>query len=521
MEVSALRAERDRLNILVAVTTVAMSTLKLEEMLALLAHDLGRFFAFKDIGLVVEIDETQVKTFCASSGKENSVPAPQLISKNKSFLNYLPDTGTPGILHLNTNPDLCKEDPIAQYFGRCGHRIVCVVPLILQQKCLGALLLAHSDTALFTQACLSLLGQIGQAVACAVQNAQSYAAVHQTAERLVDENAYLAAEIATKSPGLIIGQSPAIKQVLYQIALVAQSDSTVLILGETGTGKEVVAEAIHAASPRHKQRMVKMNCAAVPESLLESELFGHEKGSFTGATRQNKGRFELAHGSTLLLDEIGDMPITLQPKLLRVLQARELERIGGQVTIPIDVRVIAATNQDLLELIQEKRFREDLYYRLNVFPIHLPPLRERREDIPLLAEHFMLEHARKMKKPLKTIAPATIDALIAQDWPGNIRELGNVIERAVILSTGTTLELDLKPQHTMPPKKVAAPLPPKEAEPKNLSMVEEIKQAVKACNGLIAGPRGAAHMLGVNRTTLNSRMKKLGLVVKDILNEPS
>ena len=306
----------------------------------------------------------------------------------------------------------------------------------------------------------------------------------------------------------IIGKSSGLRQVLQMVETVAVGNSTVLLLGETGTGKELIARAIHNYSPRGARPFVKLNCAAIPTGLLESELFGHERGSFTGAIAQKIGRLELAHQGSLFLDEIGDIPLELQPKLLRVLQEREFERLGNTRTQKVDVRIVAATHRDLEGMILEKQFRSDLYYRVNVFPIRVPPLRERPEDIPLLVEHFVQEATRRMHKTIDTIPSETVDALIQYRWPGNIRELENVIERAVILSPGPVLRLshrDLKSR-----------VMPGQGRDRNQTLEEvernHILATLKETRWVLSGPNGAATRLGLNRSTLYFRMKKLGIV---------
>ncbi len=308
--------------------------------------------------------------------------------------------------------------------------------------------------------------------------------------------------------GEIIGRSEAMYSVLKQVEMVAQSDSTVLILGETGTGKELIARAIHNLSGRNNRRMVKMNCAAMPAGLLESDLFGHERGAFTGASAQRIGRFELADKSSLFLDEVGDMPLELQPKLLRVLQEQEFERLGSNKIIQTDVRLIAATNRDLKKMVADREFRSDLYYRLNVFPIHLPPLRERPEDIPLLAKAFTFKIARRLGRNIDSIPAETLRILSNMEWPGNVRELENVIERAVLLTRGNVLQLSLPdialPEPETPP---AATVVAQEGEDEYQLIVRVLKET----NGVVAGPKGAAQRLGLKRTTLLSRMKRLGI----------
>src|SRR5437870_120288 len=327
----------------------------------------------------------------------------------------------------------------------------------------------------------------------------------QTSE--IDEQASYADENASSVasfPG-IVGRSPALQRVLHLVESVATTDVAVLIRGETGTGKEVIAELMHRLSARHGA-LVKLNCTAIPTGLLESELFGHERGAFTGAIARRIGRFELAHQGTLFLDEIGDLPLDLQPKLLRVLEEREFQRIGGTQTIGSDVRIIAATNRPLEELVEEGQFRADLYYRLNVFPIDLPPLRERTEDIPLLVRHFVTQHAEKLGRRIQYISPDVMETLVRHPWPGNVRELKHVLHRAVILSQAPSLQL--------PPSQVPVSTAwsrPARGERFDDAVRQHILEVLRETNGIVAGPRGAAARLGLKRTTLLSRMKKLGI----------
>jgi formate hydrogenlyase transcriptional activator len=304
----------------------------------------------------------------------------------------------------------------------------------------------------------------------------------------------------------VVGESDSLRRVLQQVETVAPTDSTVLVCGETGTGKELIARAVHDLSPRHGRTFVKLNCAAIPTGLLESELFGHEKGAFTGAISQKLGRFELANRGTLFLDEVGEIPLELQPKLLRVLQEQEFERLGGTRTSKADVRLVAATNRDLGRMVAEGRFRSDLYYRLNVFPLLLPPLRERPDDIPRLVRHFTQRFARRMGRPIETIPPSVMEALVQYHWPGNVRELQNVIERAVILSSGPTLYVplsDLEPARTT--SRLAGAIVTADADR------EQILGVLRDTGWRVGGPRGAAARLGIKRTTLQKRMTKLGL----------
>jgi formate hydrogenlyase transcriptional activator len=344
----------------------------------------------------------------------------------------------------------------------------------------------------------------------AVENALAYREISALKARLQEENVYLQEEIRQQHNFKeIIGGSPALKQVLRQVETVASTDSTVLILGETGTGKELIARAIHNLSTRRERTLVKLNCAAIPTGLLESELFGHEKGAFTGAINQRLGRFELAHKGTLFLDEVGDIPLELQPKLLRVLQEQEFERLGSTRTQKVDVRLIAATNVNLEQLVADKQFRSDLYYRLNVFPIVIPPLRERREDIPVLTRWFTQKFASRMRKPIHSIPARTLSALADYHWPGNVRELENLIERAVILSPGPELQVAL------PELRASAVAAVAEVTNQSLNFEEaeraHILRVLCDTNWIIGGPRGAASRLGLNRSTLRSKMSKLGI----------
>jgi DNA-binding NtrC family response regulator len=318
---------------------------------------------------------------------------------------------------------------------------------------------------------------------------------------------------ATPDAGSMIGQSEGFRRVLRDVQVVAPTDAAVLIQGETGTGKELVARAVHERSGRSRGPFIKVNCAAIPAGLLESELFGHEKGAFTGAIAQKLGRFEMAHQGTLFLDEIGEIPLELQPKLLRALQEQEFERLGGNRTIQVDVRIIAATNRDLSAMVDENKFRADLYYRLAVFPLNIPPLRERRDDIPVLTRYFVQKHSRRMGRAIEIIPTQAIETLIGYDWPGNIRELQNVIERSVIMSKGPEFRV-LLPQFTPQSNSLPAAGAPLYVRPSNVSQLVErscILDALKEANGHVGGATGAAARLGLKRTTLQSRMRKYNI----------
>jgi formate hydrogenlyase transcriptional activator len=354
--------------------------------------------------------------------------------------------------------------------------------------------------------------RVAAQVALALDNALAYQEIQALKDRLSEEKLYLEEEVGEGfAPDEIIGESQALQGVLRQVKAVSASDATVLLLGETGTGKELLARLVHESSRRRDRTFVKLNCAAIPLGLMESELFGHEKGAFTGAIAQKKGRLELADGGTIFLDEVGELPLELQPKLLRALQEREFERLGGTRTISVDVRLIAATNRDLEQMVAEGRFRADLYYRLNVFPVRIPPLRERRDDIPALVRYFTQKHARSLGRAIERISPAVMAALQAGQWPGNIRELENFIERSVILSTGSELRAPLSELRNGDAHPEPAP-----ATTMDEAERQTILHALKAARGKVAGPEGAAARLGLKRTTLQSRMKKLGLTTADM-----
>ncbi len=385
----------------------------------------------------------------------------------------------------------------------------CSVPLITGNGTLGTLEIVRTTDDAWTDSDVEFLVEVAGQVAIAVENALSYRELSEMKERLAAEKLYLEDEIRLDhNIGNMVGEGPAFQSVLKGVQTVAPSDATVLILGETGTGKELVARAIHDLGQRSKGSFVKVNCAAIPATLLESELFGHEKGAFTGAAGQRIGRFELAHQGTLFLDEIGEMPLELQPKLLRAIQDHEFERVGGNRTIRTDARFVAATNRDLKQMVEENRFRADLYYRLHVFPINVPPLRERPEDIPLLTRFFVQKYASHMNRRIESIPAAVMEALAGYHWPGNIRELQNVIERSVLLTTGSALSLAM-PEVV---SKHQPPAPPASgAERSEAAEREAIIRALQEAHGIVGGPNGAAARLGLKRTTLYSRMQKLNV----------
>jgi formate hydrogenlyase transcriptional activator len=394
--------------------------------------------------------------------------------------------------------------------SRIGMASGCWVPLVHHGKAIGTLgVLSRIEHGIRLED-VSMLERIAAQVAMAVDNSLAFRRIAELRDKLRQEKQYLQDEINLENRFEdIVGESAGLRQVLKEIETVAPTNATVLIQGETGTGKELLARSIHRLSPRHERTFIKLNCAAIPAGLIESELFGHEKGAFTGAIARKIGRLELAHEGTLFLDEVGEMPLDLQPKLLRALQEREIERVGGTRPIPVDIRLIAATNRDLAQMVQEKQFRSDLYYRLRVFPIFAPPLRERASDIPVLVEHFVATHSRRMGKAIQTIPDETMKALIRWPWPGNIRELENFLERAVILTRGPVLYVPLAELET----KVEQAFESAVAEGATLHEAERehILRVLRETGGQIGGPEGAAARLGLKRTTLNSKMKKLGI----------
>jgi formate hydrogenlyase transcriptional activator len=390
-----------------------------------------------------------------------------------------------------------------------GVQSYCWLPLTTARRRLGALVFTCKQPCAYDTADMDFLQQVANQVAVAVENALAFQEIEALNHQLHRENVYLEEEVrAENNFGEIVGESVALRRVLKDVETVAPTDSTVLIRGETGTDKELIARALHELSPRQGRTFVKLNCAAMPTGLLESELFGHEKGAFTGAICQKVGRFELAHRGTLFLDEVGDIPPELQPKLLRVLQEQEFERLGGTKTIKVDVRLVAATNRDLGRMVADGTFRADLYYRLNVFPVVLPPLQERPDDIPRLVRHFTQRFGRRMGRRIETIPSAVMDALVRYSWPGNVRELQNVIERAVILSPGPTLQIppgDLQPAATQAAAPASAAVSLADAER------EHILGALRETGWVLGGPEGAAARLGMKRSTLYKKMKKLGI----------
>ena len=407
-----------------------------------------------------------------------------------------------GQKELQALPETVRES-----FASEGLESMLVTALRMANRPLGVITLGSKRAGHFRHQDLDLLGQIATQISLALDNAMAYEKLNASRDQIEEERLYLETELrAEYNFENIVGRSPSLIKVLQQIQIVAPTDSTVLLHGETGTGKELIARAIHSLSSRKSRTFVRLNCAAIPSGLVESELFGHEKGAFTGALMQKKGRFEIADQGTLFLDEIGDISLDLQPKLLRALQEQEFERLGSARTIRVDVRLIAATHRDLPTMIRNNQFREDLFYRLNVFPIEIPPLRDRREDIPLLVNFFVSRLSRKMQKNIESIPKDAMEALTNAPWPGNIRELENFIERAVILTQGSDLKVPLKELKRAPVVSSAT----------SGSTFEEaerqaIVEALHAAAGKISGQGGAAERLGLKRTTLQNKMRKLGI----------
>ena len=502
--------ERDNFRILVAITNAVLSRLDIDELVSEVAKEIHRYFRIDAISVVLRSNRKGKLNIYSTHYLDASHPVHDQSEVEEAGTLTERVFKSKEMLLLN----LHQHDPLAPYekmlFEMWDNKIqtLCLLPLMSGNTLLGVLKLAQCDEKVFTTTNLKLLRQIAERVSIAIDNALAYREIQRLKERLVDENLALTEQLNNVESefGEIIGRSEAMNSVLKQVEMVAQSDSTVLILGETGTGKELIARAIHNLSGRNSRRMVKMNCAAMPAGLLESDLFGHERGAFPGASAQRIGRFELADKSSLFLDEVGDMPVELQPKLLRVLQEQEFERLGSNKLIHTDVRLIAATNRDLKQMVADREFRSDLYYRLNVFPIHLPPLRERPEDIPLLVKAFTFKIARRLGRNIDSIPAETLRLLSRMEWPGNVRELENVIERAVLLTRGSVLQLSL-PEMSIEPEPLAAEVLPEEGEDEYQLIVRVLKES----NGVVAGPKGAAQRLGLKRTTLLSRMKRLGI----------
>jgi formate hydrogenlyase transcriptional activator len=498
-----LARERDRLQLLLEVTNNVMANLELRDVLRAVSATLRRIMHCEVAGVLLpEAGRHQLRVYALDfPDSQGFIQEESLVPIEGSLPGKAFQTGKPVVVD--------RSDPaeVSCRIAGEGLQSHCLLPLISRNGILGVLGLGKRRESAFSQDDVEFLLQVANQVAIAVENALAYGQIAELKDQLSQEKLYLEDEIRSEMHFEdIVGKSAALRRVLQQVETVAPTDSTVLIYGETGTGKELIARAIHQLSPRRPQAFVKLNCAAIPTGLLEAELFGHEKGAFTGAITQRIGRFELAHRGTVFLDEIGEIPLELQPKLLRVLQDREFERLGSTRTLRTDARLIAATNRDLAAMVDEQRFRADLFYRVNVFPVHVPPLRERPEDIPLLVRHFAQQFARRLHKTIETIPSDTMQGLIHYPWPGNIRELQNIIERAVIVSPGPVLQVPLT--DLSPRVAPARPLPQDtlaEAERKHILGV------LKETKWVLGGLNGAAVRLGMKRSTLQFRMRKLGI----------
>ncbi|HXG21954.1 MAG TPA: sigma 54-interacting transcriptional regulator [Methylomirabilota bacterium] len=501
-----LTRERDRLRLLLDINNAVVSTLDLHDLLTAISSCLRRVLQHECTSLTLYDTETsQLRLYALDFPGSKGLIQENLVAPLDSSISGAVFTSRQPKLVTTEDLQRFQSDLTQRHYAE-GIRSGCVLPLMTRNRVLGTLILGSLREHAFTQEDLEFLNQVANQIAIAVENALAFREIAALKDKLSEEKLYLEDEIRTAYHfDEIIGESPGLKRVLKQVEIVAPTGSAVLILGETGTGKELIARAVHNLSARREHTFVKLNCAAIPTGLLESELFGHERGAFTGAIAQKIGRFELAHRGTLFLDEVGDIPLELQPKLLRVLQEQEFERLGGTRTIRVDVRLIAATNRDLAQMAANKEFRSDLYYRLNVFPLLLPPLRERSQDILPLVRYFTQKYARRMNKRIETIPTETITALSRYSWPGNVRELENFIERAVILSPGPVLQAPLTELKTPTKEPVSQTLTLVEAER------EHIVQVLRETKGVVGGPRGAAARLGMKRTTLQSKMRKLGI----------
>jgi formate hydrogenlyase transcriptional activator len=500
-----LLAERDRWKLLLEVNNHVISYLDVKELFRAACDSLRKYFE-NDFAAIWLLDKDQNRLeaaamdFPASQGFLQDVELPRLTTEQIQWVR----TRQP---ELWTRTELqVLPEVISDSYASEGIEAMVVAPLRAPNRPLGVITLGSKSVGYFRPDDLDLLGQIATQISLALDNALAYEKLNASRNQIEEERLYLEEELrAEYNFEDIVGKSAALRKVLQQIEIVAPTDSTVLLHGETGTGKELIARAIHSLSSRQNRTFVRLNCAAIPSGLVESELFGHERGAFTGALMQKKGRFEIADQGTLFLDEIGDISLELQPKLLRALQEQEFERLGSTKTIHVDVRLIAATHRDLQTMIRNNQFREDLFYRLNVFPVEIPPLRDRREDIPLLVNFFVSRLSRKMQKHIQSIPKEAMEALTNAPWPGNIRELENFIERAVILTQGGELRVPLKELKRPSVAGTTSGSTFEDAER------QAIIEALKAAAGKISGPGGAAERLGLKRTTLQNKMRKLGV----------
>ena len=501
-----LREERDRLQFLLDVNNLLVSHLDYRSLLEAICETVQRIAAADHIGVALYDPDLEQLRLDLIYDKARGFSTPgATIPLDQSAAGV---TFQRGVAAVFRRPEMEQRGWTgASLMKTGGVESMCCVPLVTRNGKLGTLYVGSTRPDAFSDSDVTLLGHTSAQVAIAIDNARTFERVASLNAQLLDEKQYLELELRQDFEE-IVGGSPALRKVLNAVKTVAPTDTSVLLLGETGTGKELFARAIHRLSPRRERTFVRTSVAALPATLLESELFGHEKGAFTGAMVSRAGRLELANRGTLFLDEVGDIPMEVQPKLLRVLQEREFERLGSTKPQRVDVRLVAATNRDLERMIEEGTFRSDLYYRLSVFPITIPPLRERAGDIPALAQHFAAQCARRLGRAVPVIPRAAMEALTGWTWPGNIRELQNVIERAVIVSSGPELVLPLQDLRPKTPRVSASSKPAptfKDAER------DTILRALRESGGVIAGPAGAAARLGLRRTTLQSKMRRLGI----------
>ncbi len=498
------QSESERLKLLLDLTNALVSNLDCRDLLRKVSASIRQVMRCDTVGVwLPDVEQVHLRQLALDFPESRGFVREDLLhSVEGSVLGEVFKTGKPLVVGAMSEEIAPEESPEARAEALESG---CAVPLISRGRTLGVLTLGSRVEDSITPDDVDFLMRAAGQIAIAIENALAYREIAELKDKLAQEKLYLEDEIRGEMDFEgIVGQSSALRHVLNLVDTVAPSDSTVLLLGETGTGKELIARAIHDRSRRKERTFVKINCAAIPTGLLESELFGHERGAFTGAIAQKIGRLELADQGTLFLDEVGDIPIEIQPKLLRALQEREFERLGSNRTKLVDVRLVAATNRDLEQMMENREFRSDLYYRLNVFPIRIPPLRERPEDIPLLVRYFTQKYGRRMQKQIESIPAAALKKLSSWHWPGNIRELENFIERSVILTNGTALQA---PIAALSNNGRTAPV----AGTREANERDEILRVLKVASGRVAGPDGAAERMGIKRTTLISRMKKLGI----------